>query len=32
MSRERRAAVVAMSLMGLARDIADDGSVTVEGS
>jgi len=27
MTRERRAAVVAMSLMGLARDLRDDGTV-----
>lgn len=27
MSRERRAAIVAMSLMGLARDMRDDGSL-----
>ena len=26
MSRERRAAIVAMSLMGLARDLRDDAS------
>jgi uncharacterized protein YdeI (YjbR/CyaY-like superfamily) len=27
MTRERRAAIVAMSLMGLARDLRDDGSL-----
>ena len=27
MTRERRAAVVAMSLMGLARDLRDDGTL-----
>jgi uncharacterized protein YdeI (YjbR/CyaY-like superfamily) len=26
-TRERRAAIVAMSLMGLARDLRDDGSI-----
>jgi len=30
MSRERRAAVVAMSLMGLARDLADDGTAAAD--
>lgn len=28
MTRERRAAVVAMSLMGLARDLSDDGTTS----
>jgi len=31
LTRERRAAIVAMSLMGLARDLHDDGSRIVAG-
>jgi hypothetical protein len=30
MTRERRAAMVAMSLMGLARDMRDDGSLLID--